>query len=175
MNEDKNTVVWPFEHDGVPLAGIGEQALLALPITAFFASRRCPGTAIRAATDWALAQARAKHPVVSGFHSPLEQSVLTLLLQAHSPVVAVIARPLAGARLASAWETAITERRMAVVTSQTACRRLTEALAVERNDIAALLATRVVIAHTEPGGTLDRARAKWRGTGRVVTLLGECD
>jgi hypothetical protein len=40
MNTDKNTVVWQFEHDGVPLVGIGEQALLALPMTAFFASRR---------------------------------------------------------------------------------------------------------------------------------------
>ena len=62
MNPDKDTVVWQFEHDGVPLVGIGEQALLALPMTAVFASRLCPGTAIRAATDWALAQARGLQP-----------------------------------------------------------------------------------------------------------------
>lgn len=171
MNPDKNTVVWPFEHDGVPLAAIGEQILLDVPLTAFFASRRCPGAAIRAATDWALAQARAKNAIISGFHSPLEQSVLTLLLQARCPVVAVIARPLVGAHLDSMWLTAISERRMAVVTSHTASRRLTATLAVERNDLAALLATRIVIAHAEPGGTLDRALAKWREAHTIVEYL----
>ncbi len=168
---DGHTEFWTFEKDSVPLHGIGDIDLLSQPLTAFFASRRCPGVAIRAATDWALAQARAKHPVVSGFHSPLEQSVLTLLLQARSPVVAVIARPLAGARLDSAWLTATVERRMAVVTSHTASRRLTETLAVERNDVAALLAERVVIAHAEPGGTLDRAQAKWREAHTIVEYL----
>lgn len=81
------------------LNGVGEQTLLAAPLTAFFASRQCPGTAIRTAMDWALEQARARRAVVSGFHSPLEQSVLHLLLEARSPVVAVLARPVAGAQL----------------------------------------------------------------------------
>jgi hypothetical protein len=58
-------------------------------MTAFFASRQCPGTAIRAAMDWALNQAREKNVVVSGFHSPLEQSVLKVLMAAHSPAVVV--------------------------------------------------------------------------------------
>ncbi len=168
---DKYTEIWSFEKDSVPLQGIGDVALLSRPLTAFFASRRCPGAAIRAATDWTLALARAKQPVVSGFHSPLEQSVLTLLLQARCPVVAVIARPLVGARLDSAWQTAIAERRMAVVTSHTASRRLTETLAVERNDLAALLATRIVIAHAEPGGSLSLAQLRWRAGGDAVELL----
>ena len=166
-----HTKFWTFEKDLVPLHGIGDIDLLSQPLTAFFASRRCPGAAIRAATDWALVQARAKRPVVSGFHSPLEQSVLTLLLRARSPVVVVIARPLAGARLDSAWQTAIADRRMAVVTSHTASRRLTETLAVERNDVAALLAEHIVIAHAEPGGTLEKAESKWRQTQIAVEHL----
>ena len=36
------------------LIGVGNLDLLGLPMTAFFASRQCPGTAIRAAMDWAL-------------------------------------------------------------------------------------------------------------------------
>ncbi|HOB01662.1 MAG TPA: DNA-processing protein DprA [Casimicrobium huifangae] len=170
-----NTVIWSLEKDSVPLHGVGDAGLLAQPLTAFFASRRCPGTAIRAGTDWALARARAGRAVVSGFHSPLEQSVLTLLLQARCPVVAVIARPLANARLGagfdSAWQAALAEQRMAVVTSHTASQRLTETLAVERNDLAALLATRIVIAHAEPGGTLDAAQARWQAAGSAVELL----
>ena len=155
----------------MPLIGVGTQSLLALPLTAFFASRRCPGAAIRAGTDWALTQARAKHAVVSGFHSPLEQSALKLLLQAQSPVVAVIARPLEGARLDRDWLTAIAEGRMAVVSSHTAKHRLSEMLAVERNEVVALLASRIVIAHAEPGGTLDGAVVRWKMAARVVETL----
>ena len=60
---------------------------------------------------------------------------------------------------------------MTVVTSHTASRRLTETLVVERNDVAALLATRIVIAHAEPGGTLDIAQVRWRTAGNDVEWL----
>ena len=63
-----NTAVWSIERAGVPLQGVGAAHLLSQPLTAFFASRRCPGVAIRAGTDWVLAEARAKQAVVSGFH-----------------------------------------------------------------------------------------------------------
>lgn len=70
-----------WQWDGQPvLTGCGARELLNLELTAFFASRQCPGAAIRAAMDWALQQARAKRTVVSGFHSPLEQSVLKVLI-----------------------------------------------------------------------------------------------
>lgn len=72
--------------------GIGNAALLDLPLTAFFASRQCPGSTIRAAMEWAIEQARGKKPVISGFHSPLEQSVLAVLLTAGAPCVIVVAR-----------------------------------------------------------------------------------
>ena len=63
--------------------GVGAQSLLDLPITAFFASRQCPGVAIRAAMDWVLQQAKAGQVVVSGFHSPLEQSAKLLPCAMH--------------------------------------------------------------------------------------------
>lgn len=155
----------------MPLAGIGNRALLDVPLAAFFASRRCPGTAIRAGMDWALVQARARNAVISGFHSPLEQSVLKILLQAKSPAVVVIARALEGARLDCTWQTALAEGRMVVLSSHTVTGRLSETLAVERNDVAALLAARVVIAHAEPGGTLDAAQSKWCRAGTAVETL----
>lgn len=170
---DTQSVFWSIERAGVPLHGVGDSGLFPQPLTAFFASRRCPGSAIRAGTEWALTQARAKQAVVSGFHSPLEQSVLKLLLQAKSPVVAVIARPLDGARLDGEWLTAIAEERMAVVSSHTAKGWLSETLAAERNDMVALLASRIVIAHAEPGGTLDAAQSKWSRAGTAVETLGQ--
>ena len=42
------------------LQGVDARALMKAPMTVFFASRQCPGAAIRAAMDWALAQAKVR-------------------------------------------------------------------------------------------------------------------
>lgn len=89
---------WQRSLQSTLLLGVGEQRLLDQELMAFFASRQCSGAAIRLAMDWALAQAAKKQAVVSGFHSPLEQSVLKVLLQAKSPVLAVLARPVSEAK-----------------------------------------------------------------------------
>ena len=103
---------WRASHNGLAVSGLGCQHFLTLPMTAFFASRQCPGVAIRAAMDWALVQAQQKNVVISGFHSPLEQSVLKILLEAQSPVVAVLARQLDGAKLPTEWTTPLAQERM---------------------------------------------------------------
>ena len=172
--------IWTFERAQRHWTGLGAPQLLDQPLTAFFASRQCPGAAIRAAMDWALAQASARRAVVGGFHSPLEQSVLRLLLEAHSPVVAVVARPVGDARLKPEWEAAIVGGSMAVVSCSTQAKRLTSTEALERNELAARLAERIVIAHASAGGGLARQSASWvsRGlpvlnlAGLVVNVLG---
>ena len=136
------------------LTGLGEQALLAEPMVAFFASRQCPGTAIRAAMDWVLLQAKTRQVVIGGFHSPLEQSVLQVLLQARNPVVLVLARPVADAKLSPDWLAAIADGYMTVVSASTKTQRLTNALAAQRNELTVKLATSVVIAHASPTGGL---------------------
>ncbi len=57
--------------------------------------------------DWALHQAREENVVVSGFHSPLEQSVLKV----------VLARPVGGAKLPSEWANVVAQGTMAVVSA----------------------------------------------------------
>lgn len=146
--------IWSIIQQEKTWTGQGNQALLNESLTGFFSSRQCPGAAIRAAMDWALDQARNRQPVVGGFHSPLEQSVLTVLLQAHCPVVAVLARPVAGARLPAEWCEPLAQGRMAVVSAAARSGRLTEALAAQRNEWVAALASQIVVAHASPGGRL---------------------
>ena len=143
------------------LAGLGEQALLTGPMIAFFASRQCPGTAIRAAMDWVLLQAQTRQVVIGGFHSPLEQSVLQVLLQARSPVVLVLARPIVGAKLNADWLSAIAGGHMTVVSAGTTAQRLTSELAAQRNELVVKLATSVVIAHASPNGGLTAQCKVW--------------
>ena len=163
--------IWQKTHAKYSLTGTGNPDLLDLPMTAFFASRQCPGTAIRAAMDWALQQARAKAVVVSGFHSPLEQSVLKVLIQARSPVVGVLARPVEGATLPPEWAEPLAQDRMVVISAAAAATRLTEELATARNMLVAQLATHIVVAHASPGGALDTLCGRWRKDGRQVSIL----
>ena len=158
-------------HQGSQLTGQGNQVLLALPMTAFFASRQCPGTAIRAAMDWALQQARAKRAVVSGFHSPLEQSVLKILMAAGSPAVVVLARPVARAKLPPEWTAPLAQGHMVVVSGVTTVGRLTQQQATQRNALVARLAHKIIVAHASPAGSLAAQLAPWRLDGHPVELL----
>lgn len=142
-------------------------------MAAFFASRQCPGAAIRAAMDWALQQAKARQVVIGGFHSPLEQSVLTVLLQAQSPVVVVLARPVEGATLPPAWGEPLAQGRMAVVSSATAAKRLTHEVAALRNAQVVQLATSIVVAHASTGGSLANQVGQWRREERHIAVLFE--
>ncbi len=152
---------WQKAHAKHSLTGTGNADLLDLPMTAFFASRQCPGIAIRAAMDWALQQARAKAVVVSGFHSPLEQSVLKVLIQARSPVIAVLARPVSGAKLPPEWVEPLNLSVMAVVSANMTTIRLTDEVATARNNLTAQLANTIVVAHACPGGGLAGLVAQW--------------
>ena len=167
--------LWNAERNDVVVVGVGAAGLLQGPLTAFFASRQCPGTAIRAATDWALQQVRERCAVIGGFHSPLEQSVLRLLMEARSSVVVVLARPVAGASLNSAWHDALGAGKMAVVSRSASTQRLTEQVADDRNELAARLADRIVVAHASPGGHLSYQCARWLADQRDIRLVGDAN
>ena len=158
-----------FLEDGAQ--GIGEQTLVGRSLTAFFASRKCPGSAIRATMDWAVEQARKKTPLIGGFHSPLERSVLKIVLAAKSPVVIVLARGLDNARLPRPWHTALNDGHASVVTMTTASQRLSEPIAGQRNHWIASHASRIVLGHVDPSGLLAGLVEKWRSDGRTVELL----
>ena len=165
--------LWQQTHAKYSLTGIGNADLLDAPMTAFFASRQCSGAGIRAAMDWALQQVRAKAVVVSGFHSPLEQSVLKVLIQARSPVVAVLARPMDGAKLPPDWAEPLALGHLAVVSAATKTSRLTGEAAAARNNLVAQLATNIVVAHASPGGVLATLMTQWQLVGqRGVEVLG---
>ena len=166
---------WQRQADEGVLSGIGDAALLGASLVGFFASRQCPGSAIRAAMGWAVTQARAGQAVVSGFHSPLEQSVLNVYLAAKAPAVLVLARPVQRARLPTEWRAAVIAGHLVVLSAMpdaaTVAPRLTEAGARARNEVVARLAVRIVIAHASPAGRLAGQAADWHAAGRPLQWL----
>jgi predicted Rossmann fold nucleotide-binding protein DprA/Smf involved in DNA uptake len=165
--DDSLLSLWSFE---AVVQGLGNSTLLSQPLTAFFASRQCSGVAIRAAMDWAIEQARAKNPVISGFHSPLEQSVLKILLTASSPCVIVVARKFDPKRLPTDWLNAAQQGTFAIVGIENTNQRLTAELAARRNDWIASHAEKIVVAPSE-GGVLQRQALGWGESGLDVKWL----
>ncbi len=165
-------LVWQAERRGILVVGVGAMELLQRPLVAFFASRQCPGAAIRTATEWALQHVRRRGALIGGFHSPLEQSVLRLALEAGSPVIVVLARPVVGASLRSSWRNALSAGTMAVVSVAAAEDRLTEQTARARNELAAHMADQIVIAHANPDGQLSQQSAGWLAAGLGVERIG---
>jgi hypothetical protein len=161
-----------FLEDGA--YGIGEQTLVSRGLTAFFASRKCPGSAIRTTMDWAVEQTRKKTPLIGGFQSPLERSVLEIVLAAKSPVVIVLARALDNARLPLPWHTALNDGRAVVVSMAPASQRLSEAVATKRNHWIASHASSIVLGHVASSGLLAGLVEQWRRDGRTVEVLTPC-
>jgi predicted Rossmann fold nucleotide-binding protein DprA/Smf involved in DNA uptake len=130
----------------------GQVDLLALPKTALFCSARCPGSAILRAYDQAAHWREAGRCVISGFHSPVEQECLRILLRGTSPVIICPARSLPK-RIPAEWKTPLAEERMLILSMfPSGESRITSALANRRNEFVAALADDVWFAHIDDGG-----------------------
>src|SRR5262245_34830509 len=86
------------------LWAIGNLSLLDRRLLGFFCSTRCPGNVILRTYDLALALREAGVPVIGGFHAPMEQECLDVLLRGQQPVVICPARNIERLRPPAAWQ-----------------------------------------------------------------------
>jgi predicted Rossmann fold nucleotide-binding protein DprA/Smf involved in DNA uptake len=176
---DRSTVDFPTQLRGGGLAerfpnlwSIGAVHLLGCSLLGLLCSRRCPGSVILKTYDVARALRDAAVPVIGGFHSPMEKECLELLLRGTQPVVVCPARSLERLRLPVAWKAGIEAQRVAVVSPFGAqYRRVTAALAQERNSLVGALAKEVCILHSEPGGLTERLCNEFVEGGKTVWTL----
>lgn len=132
---------------------VGDRTILNHRLLGFFCSRRCPGDVILQTYD--LARDLRDHgvPVIGGFHSPMEQECLRLLLRGKQPVVVCPARGIERMRVPKEWNGAIEAGRFLVLSPFPAEQaRMTADLAAERNRLVTDLAAAVFIAHASAAG-----------------------
>lgn len=145
-------------------SALGNLDLLALPKTAIFCSARCPGDVILGAYDQASRWRDAGRCVISGFHSPVEQECLRILLRGSPPIIICPARALPK-RILADWQKPLGEGRLLILSAFTEVKnRPTAGLASRRNEIVAALADEGWFAHVTPGGkneSLCRKLAQW--------------
>lgn len=137
------------------LTALGNLDLLPLPKTALFCSARCPGRVILAAYDQAAKWRDTGHCVISGFHSPVEEECLRILLRGSQPIIICPARAVPK-RIPPELRTHLHEGRLLILSffadTET---RVTAKLAARRNELVAALADEVYVAHLTPGGRLE--------------------
>lgn len=135
------------------LNSVGSQGLLEQPTLALFCSVKCPASIILKTYDLAQKLKDHKTPVISGFHSPVEQEMLVTLLRGESPIIVCPARSIAKMRIPAHWKPHIENGRMTIVSPfPDHLRRATQESAATRNRLVAALASQVFIAYAEPGG-----------------------
>lgn len=135
-------------------------------MTAFLCSKETPGATILKAFDQAAAWRDAGRCVISGFHSPLEQQYLDILLRGKQPIVLALARTLGNLRLPAAQRKALDDGRLTIISPFPETeKRATADLARQRNRFVASLADEVVFAFIAPGGSLSRLAEELTGWG----------
>ena len=151
------------------LTALGNLDLLALSKTALFCSARCPGSAILAAYDQAALWRDAGRCIISGFHSPVEQECLRILLRDKQPIIICPARSLPK-RIPPEWRQPLADGRLLILSAFPETEiRVTAALAHRRNEIVAAIADEAYFAHITPGGEMERLTKRVAAWSRSAT------
>jgi predicted Rossmann fold nucleotide-binding protein DprA/Smf involved in DNA uptake len=120
---------------------------------AFFCSSKCPGDIIIKTYDLAKKWLDDGVTVIGGFHSPVEQECLTVLLRGKQPVIVCPARSIEGMRINEEYKKPLEEGRLLILSaSEKKERRITSETSQTRNRFVAAIADKIIIAHAEPSG-----------------------
>ena len=162
------------------LTAIGNLSLLQSPaigsavpqVIALFCSMKCPGDLILKTYDLAKALRDAGIPVISGFHTPIEQDCLKILLRGIQPIIHCPARSIQNMRLSSEQKRAIGENRLLLISPFTASYSRAKAeLAEKRNEMIGAIAHTLFIAYAAPNSkTLAFAQSLTEAGKDVITF-----
>jgi predicted Rossmann fold nucleotide-binding protein DprA/Smf involved in DNA uptake len=151
------------------LNAIGDVCLLQSPLLAVFCSVKCPASIILKAHDFGQILKAAGTNVISGFHSPIEQEVLTVLLRGEGGIVVCPARNIEDMRITAEWKPHIDSGRLAIVSIfEKKDSRITQRTADARNQFVAALGKELFVAYAEPGGRTETLCKTWISRGKSI-------
>lgn len=156
---------------GPVLYARGALDLLHRRRVAIFASVKTTGASILRALAWARGWSSDDGVVISGFHSPLEQECLALLLKRGMPVIVCPAREIGTYRLPQAWRAPLQGGGLLVLSQFTAHRRVSTATCAARNALVARCADEVVVLHAHGGGQIEHLVHDASKAGKPVAYL----
>jgi predicted Rossmann fold nucleotide-binding protein DprA/Smf involved in DNA uptake len=161
---------------GPTLRFIGDPELLRRSSLGLVCSARLPGAILLETYDFAQRMPVGERTVAGGFHSPMERQCLDILLNRHVPVLICPGRRLLNRRIPSHWRVPVGEGRLAIVSSfEPRCRRVTRALAFERNRFVAAMADILLVPYAVPGGSAERIVRQALVWKKDVLMFGQAE
>lgn len=132
---------------------LGSDRLLGSRKIGLLCSIQCPGDIILKTLDMMQELRNTEACVVSGFHSPLEQECLKVLLNGSCGLIVCPARSLIGMRIPSGYRPLLEAGRLLLISQfGENHKRKTRESAEERNRLVAAVSDVVVVPHAVPGG-----------------------
>jgi len=138
-------------------AAVGSRELLSYVKLGLFCSVHCPGKLVVRTYELVRALRDAGVALVGGFHSPMEQECLRLVLRGGSPVIVCPARSVQDMRLQPEWQAPLRGGRLLLISPfPSSVRRVTRETAMRRNAFVARVADVLFVAYADPGGSTER-------------------
>lgn len=156
------------------ITALGNIDIIQGEMLALFCSLKCPGNLILQTYDLARTLRDAGITVIGGFHSPMEQECLSLLLRGKQPIIICPARSLEGMRIPTEWKQPLAEGRLLLLSPfEEKHQRATADLAQKRNELVAALANEIFIAYAAPGSKTEAFAGEVSRWGKsVLTFEG---
>lgn len=134
------------------ITGLGNIDILRHNSTALFCSQKCPGDLILKTYDLAQIFRQAGMTVIGGFHSPMEQECLAILLRGTQPIIICPARNINGMRIRKDYKKPLNDGRLLFLSPfKENKRRISVKTSHYRNLFVAALSSVVFVAHAGPG------------------------
>ena len=151
---------------------LGNREILNNKKVGFFCSSKCPGDIIIKTYDLAKKWRDDGVTVIGGFHSPMEQECLSLLLRGAQPVILCPAKSIEGMRVKEEYGKPLDKGRLLILSPFAKKKgRITAATSVARNYFVAALADEIFISHAAPGGKTEQFCREINAWGKGITTL----
>lgn len=145
------------DHAPVIITAKGNLEILQRKKLAVFCSVKCPGTLILQTYDLMRALRETGMVIVSGFHSPVEQECLHILLSGLQPLIICPARGIEKMRLTPAYKKLLSAGRLLLLSpfSEKQC-RVTAQNSLLRNRFVCTIADEIFIPYAAPGSKTEK-------------------
>ena len=134
---------------------IGDPSILNHPKIALFCSVKCPGKIILDTYDLAKHFREEGVTIISGFHSPMEEECLRILLRSSQPVIWCLARGMMKTIPRELRPSVDSGRLLIISPFPDGVRHVTANTAMRRNRIVAEMSSAVVVPHAAPGSKIE--------------------
>lgn len=151
---------------------LGNREILNNKKIGFFCSAKCPGDLIIKTCDLAKKWRDDGVTVISGFHSPMEQECLTILLRGNQSVIVCPARGIENMRLKAEYKTPLAESRLLFLSPFPGKeKRMTADLALARNRFVSALADEIFVTYAAESGKIEAFCCELAARGKSLTTL----